>query len=72
MRLCLCLFYRSQCGLLILYCGEAVNLVFRSFSEGSDSYVARDFLCPWDEVVQDLSMPPSGEVLFTLLMPHGE
>lgn len=40
-----CLFYLSQCGLFIHCCGEAVELVFTSFSERIVLYVAVDLVC---------------------------
>lgn len=39
----------SWCGTFIFCCGEAVKLIFRSFSEGIVPYVTADLLCPWED-----------------------
>ena len=52
LRLCFCLSYSTWWSPFIFYCGEAVCLVFRSSSEGNDTYVAIDLVCP---SVQSLS-----------------
>ena len=49
-RLYLSLSYPPQLGSLILFCGGAVQLVFRSFSTGAILYVAVDLVCLWEEV----------------------
>lgn len=43
-RTCLCLSYLSQCGLFILCCGGAAQLILRSFPEGVALYVSVDLL----------------------------
>lgn len=42
----LCLFYPPQCGLFVLCCGVAVQLVFRSFSKRIVLCVAVDLVYP--------------------------
>ena len=47
----LCPSYMFLCDpFKILCCGRAVQLVFRSFSEGIVPYMTVDLLCPWGEV----------------------
>lgn len=55
MRPCLSFSYLTQCGALILCCREAVQLLFRSFSEWVVPYAAVYLLCLWEKVhFQDL------------------
>lgn len=42
---------------------RVVHLVFRSFSEGNDSYVAVDLVFLWEEVSSGSSMPQSWNLL---------
>ena len=51
--------YWSHYGPYISCCGEAVLLVFRSFSEEIDPYMAIDFVCLWRRCVRDLPTLPS-------------
>ena len=51
--------YWSHYGPYISCCGEAVLLVFRSFSEEIGPYMAIDFVCLWRRCVQDLPTLPS-------------
>ena len=56
-RLHLCLSYSPWCDPFTLCCAGGVLLVFRSFSEGTVPYVARDLLCPWEEASLGSSPP---------------
>lgn len=55
----LCFSYSSQCGPFIISCGGALHLVFRFFPEGTDPYVAMDFVCPLEEGSSGFPMLPS-------------
>ena len=43
-------FYSSGSVSFILHCGGAIQLGFRSLSQGMDPCVAIDLLCPWEDV----------------------
>lgn len=54
-RWCLCFSYLSQCSPFILCCGQAFQLIFRSFPERVAPYVAVGFVVHGRKWVQDLS-----------------